>query len=143
VTSTRRQLTLSTGRIVYLRFLQQWDVYANILEGLPTREQNDADLKALVDEARQRDGHDPILITPAQRPLEHDGPYPFGEPAALPAVGCLGRFHSNLPARDRSKDHSDLTIIWFQDEYAFPISPDVERAILAVDWDRLARDGNY
>ncbi len=143
MTSTRRRFTLANGRTVYLRFLKQWDVYAGILEGLPTRQGNDAELKALVDEARQRDGHDPVLITPTQRPLENDGPYPFGDPAALPEIGCVGRFHSNDPARDRSKDYSDLTIIWFQDDYAFPISPDVERAILAVDWDRLARDDDY
>jgi hypothetical protein len=61
----------------------------------------------------------------------------------MPEVGCIGRFHSSYPARDTGKDYSALTIIWFQDDYAFPISPDVERAIHAVDWDRLARDDEY
>ena len=143
MTSIRRRFTLSTGRIVYLRFLEQWEVYAGLLEGLPTREGNEAELKLLVDEARQRDGHDPFLIKPTQRPLENDGPYPFGEPAALPEIGCIGRFHSTPAARDASKYYSALTIIWFQDDYAFPISPDVERAIVAVDWERLARDDDY
>jgi hypothetical protein len=96
-----------------------------------------------VEDARQHDGHDAFLIVPVQQPIKHDGRYPFGDPAALPSIACMGRFHSHKPARDSSKDCSDLTMIWFQDDYAFPLSADAERAIIAVDWDGLACDRDY
>ena len=143
MTTRRNQFILSSGRSVLLESLEQWVVYAGLLEGLPTRERNDAELQRLVEEARRHDMHEPVLIPPVQQPIEHEGRYPFGEPAALPSIGCVGRFHSSTPARDESKDCSDLTIIWFQDDYAFPVSPDAERAIVAVEWDKLARDRDY
>jgi len=40
-------------------------------------------------------------------------------------------------------DCSGLTVIWFQDEYAFPLSEDAERAIHTLDWQRLASEGEY
>jgi len=40
-------------------------------------------------------------------------------------------------------DCSGLTVIWFQDEYAFPLSEDAERAIHTLDWQRLASEGTY
>jgi hypothetical protein len=143
VTSARSRFTLSNGRTIGLQSLKQWAVYAGLLEGLPTRQRNHAELKRLVEEVGRQDGRAPLLITPVQEPIEYEGRYPFGEPARLPSIGCIGRFHSHEPASDSSKDCSDLTIIWFQDDYAFPLSPEVERAIVTVDWDALARDGAY
>lgn len=83
------------------------------------------------------------MITPVQKRLEYEGRYPFGEPAALPAVGCIARFRSQMSARDHERDCSDLTVIWFQEDFAFPISEEIEQAILDIDWERFARDGDY
>lgn len=118
-------------------------MYAGLLEGLPTREHNDSEIKRLVEGASRQDGHAPFLIAPVQRPIQHRGRYPFGEPARLPSIACIGRLHSPRPARDPSKDYSDLTILWFQEDYAFPLSPEAEGAILSVDWEGLAGDGEY
>jgi hypothetical protein len=140
----RGEITLASGRAIRLFFLKQWAEYAWLLEGLPTRERNDAALARLVEEARQEDGHDPVLIAPVQKALAYEGRYPFGDPAALPAIGCVGRFRSLGPARDLGSDgYSALTVIWFQDDYAFPIDAEVERAIIAIDWDRCAIDREY
>ena len=143
MTPPRSRFTLSSGRTISLESLRQWAVYAGLLEGLPTRQLNDAKLQRLVEDARRQDGHDPILITPVQRPIRYEGRYPFGEPAALPSIGCIGRFHSHEPARDPAKDCSDLTVIWFQDDYAFPLSGEAEQAIVAIDWTTLASDQEY
>ncbi|HEY7375329.1 MAG TPA: hypothetical protein VIF57_24430 [Polyangia bacterium] len=143
MTERRSEFTLASGRAIQLFSLKQWDEYAWVLEGLPTRERNDAALARLVAEAQQEDGHDPFLIVPVQKPIAYEGRYPFGEPAALPEIGCIGRFRSLGPARDLGADYSALTVIWFQEHYAFPIDAEVERAIVAVDWDRLAIDREY
>lgn len=143
MTVSQGQFTLLSGRIVLLESLKQWHVYAGLLEGVPTRARNDAELQRLVDESRRQHGHEPFLITPVQERIQIERSHRRGEPARLPAIGCIGRFYSHQPARDRGMDCSDLTIIWFQDDYAFPLSPDVEQTILAVDWVKLARDSQY
>jgi len=143
MTERRSELTLSSGRAIQLYALNQWAEYAWILEGLPTRERNEAALARIVEEARQQDGHAPVLIHAVQKPIAYEGRYPFGEPAALPAIGCVGRFRSLSPAREPGHDYSALTIIWFQDQYAFPIDPDVERAIAGIDWGTFAIDREY
>jgi hypothetical protein len=143
VIKDRSRFTLSGGRIVGLQSLKQWAVYAGLLEGLPTRQMNDAELKHVVDEAERQDGHPPLLIIPVQEAISYEGRYPFGEPAKLPPVGCIARLHSHEPARDPSKDCSDLTVIWFQHDWAFPLDSNVEQAILAMNWNTLARDGEY
>ncbi len=44
------------------------------------------------------------------------------------------------PARDPLQDYSVLTVIWFQDDFAFPIDPQVLEQIRALDWEQLAQD---
>ncbi len=65
-------------------------------------------------------------------------------PSLSPPVGCLAfRFRSRQPARDPRNDYSELTVIWFHDDYAFPLSEEAERYILAMDWSALACDRGY
>ncbi len=141
MTKTNDHFVLSCGRNVYLQSLKQWSVYAGLIEGLPTRERNDDMIQQLVAEASRRDGHAPLLITPVQPLIPYDeGRYPFGVPAMLPAIGCVARFHCGAPARNHQRNHSDLTVIWFQDDFAFPLSEQAAQAIHEMDWETLAND---
>jgi hypothetical protein len=36
-----------------------------------------------------------------------------------------------------------LLVIWFQNEFAFPIDPAVVTQLLAIDWETLAADMDY
>ena len=128
-------LMLASGRTIRLHSLRQWAVYGGLIEGIPTREGNAETIEGLLCEARDRDGHEPFLIEPLQTPIAYEGRYPFGEPAALPAIGCEADFVSS--AND-ALFYTQLTVIWFQNDYAFPLSPEAEAALLALDWDRLA-----
>ncbi|WP_437969802.1 hypothetical protein WMF04_11130 [Sorangium sp. So ce260] len=56
---------------------------------------------------------------------------------------CIGRFDSRQPARDQKGDYSGLVVIWFQDEFAFPIAPVVVTQLLAIDWETHAADLEY
>jgi hypothetical protein len=75
MSSDRGRFTLSSGHKVALEYLNQWAVYAGLLEGLPTRHRNDREIENIVEQTRRRDGHPPFLITPAQTPIQHEGPY--------------------------------------------------------------------
>jgi hypothetical protein len=139
----KHELTLASGREVRMQSLNQWSVYAGLLEGLPTRQMNARQLEHIVAATREKDQHEPYLVVPVERPIEIGRPYPFGDPAALPSVACLARFHSFRPARDSSKDYSELTVIWFQEDYAFPLSEEAHLAITSIDWDARAEDHEF
>jgi len=140
------ELDLPSGRRLYLRELRQYLTYEGLLEGLPTAERNKQRLERLVAEHRDKPyAGGPYLIRPTETRVEYkrDEPYPFGTPAALPSVTCIGRFDSLQPARDKSRDLSGLVVIWFQDEFAFPIDPAVVSQLLAIDWEAHAADMDY
>ena len=137
---TKTDFTLSSGRDIHLTSIDQWEVYSGLLEGLPFRRLNDETVARIADACRVKDGREPYVIAPIQRPIEYRGNYPFGEPARLPSIACVARFRSNSPARDDEEFYSMLTVVWFQDEFAFPIDGDAEKAIRAVDWGKLAAD---
>ena len=137
---------LRSGRAIYLRELRQWCVYEGLLEGLPTREMNRRTIEELVAHERTRAaGAEPLLLPPTEEPIEYRGdtPYPFGEPAKLPAIACVGRFTAFSPARDATRDSSELVVIWFQEEHGLPNDTEVLAQLLAIDWDSHAVDQDY
>lgn len=129
------KIALASGGTIQMHSLRQWLVYSGILEGLPTREMNNRMIDALRRKARDRTGHEPFLIDPTQESIEYDGKYPFGEPALLPPVGCEADFVQSGGGYEMR-----LTVIWFQHDYAFPLDPEVERALVGLDWKRLAQE---
>jgi hypothetical protein len=114
------------------------------LEGLPTSEMNRRHIEQLRNQEHERRGEAPYIIDPPERPISYrrDEPYPFGTPASIPGVECIGQFDSQ-PARDVSRHGSFLTIIWFQHEWAFPIDPSVREQIRAIDWEQHAHDFDW
>lgn len=138
------ELELSSGRRLYLKELRQFLTYEGLLEGLPTAERNQQKLERLLAE-NQTNPYDarPYLIRPMEKPIEVHRPYPFGTPAALPAVTCVGRFTSLEPARDKKSDYSGLVLIWFQDKFALPIDSAVVTTIQELDWEAHAADLIY
>lgn len=136
-----QQLTLANGRHLILDSIDQWRTYADVLEGVPTRENNERRILDVVTIARQKDDREPLLLPPVQRPL--DSWHPLGEPAELPAICCVARLFSLHPARDPAMHCSSLTLIWYQDDYAFPLSEEAARALHHLDWTRFAHDGVY
>lgn len=140
------ELDLPSGRRLFLRHLQQYVTYAGRLEGFPTAGENKRTVQRLIAEYRDRPyPGEPYLIPPTERPIEFLGGrrYPFGTPSALPAVTCIGRFESLSPARDPQCDGSGLVVIWFQEEFAFPIDASVVAQLLTIKWEKHAGDWTY
>ncbi|EPJ42787.1 hypothetical protein STAFG_0158 [Streptomyces afghaniensis 772] len=95
------------------------------------------------------------LLRSAERPPRHAGPsapprreYPdqyaggLGPVEVLPAVACVGTFHSTAldPARDPVAYRSRLTVLWFQATPRLPSDCDAEPGLRDLDWAGLARD---
>jgi uncharacterized protein (TIGR02996 family) len=146
------RVQLQSGRLVALRELRQFRVYEGLLEGLPRTELNQRIINGILEEERTRlSTGEPYLIRPdetpiqSQRPIENrwKGPHLWGQPAALPSVGCVGRFHSSHPARDSGRHFSELVVVWFQEDFALPIDQKAWAQLLVLDWERYAADYNY
>ena len=122
--------------------LDQYYTYEGLLLGVPTREMN----QEMMDRLIARYVHPaeygvPLLLEPEQQPLDVPAHiHRLGTPARLPSVTCIASFNSGRPASDTDDIWSVLRVIWFQDEFAFPIA---DRALRADRRDRLgdARDG--
>lgn len=133
MTATNR-LKLYSGYEVWIEALRQELTEAGRLEGLPTIESNQRRIKWL--QQREREACEAVyLVPPLETPIEYDEPYPFGTPSSLPAVMCIATFKSFGPSPIQG---SKLVVIWFQDQYAFPIDASVEKQLLELDWERLA-----
>ena len=137
-------ITTLTGRWLWLHELRQHNIYAGQLEGIPNREMNRRAIDRLMEAERGR-GSEPYLLHPQERPIA--GPVPslydrLGGAAAIPSIACIGQFDSS-PARDQDRHASSLTVVWFQDEFAFPIDPAIREQIRAIDWEKHATDFDY
>src|SRR5262249_20215418 len=116
--------------------------YEGLLEGVPTTTINKRHMDGLVAEQRKKRRDNAVyLVTPVETPIDLgvSAPRSFGPPARLPGVTCVGSFRS-APIVESPGCFSELTIIWFQSDFAMPIDPTVLEEITRLDWDTLASD---
>jgi len=150
-------IRLQSGRKITLDRLTQSLAYASLLEGTPNKKSNDHSIRGALDRARRAHGAlgEPYLIEPERRDYfrekgdmqcvlerQRDRPAELKHiPEWLPPVECIGVCHSTTPARDRTKDASSLTVVWYQDD--FGIDDRAIELVRLVDWDRHATDWDY
>lgn len=126
------QVTLKSGRAVTISELHQHGTYAGLLAGKPDARMNADHIRRLLTEAKRYglDGAEPYLIPPAPAQLE----------ARLPAVSCIAVLNSDALQRPGSEPYSSLTVAWYQEHFAPPITASVEQQILAIEWETRAKD---
>ena len=128
------KLNLPSGLLLQIDRLDQGLVYSGMLEGVPTVEQNKRIVEAMRQKALAQDSTEPFVIEPEMRTISLSRPYPFGEPASIPPVGCTARLSTRVDGTKLGL----LTAIWFQDEYALPIVPTIVEQ-LDKEWNRWAK----
>ena len=136
------QIIVDGNLEVTITKLIQYRTYDGLLEGLPTVEMNNRHLAVTKEDAkkfcRQEEIH---LIEPVQMPVPYDegrlGKYPFGKPASLPRMTCIAKIRHFLTFRDKTKDYSSLGIVWFQEDYAFPIDKEVLKKIQEIPFKKI------
>ncbi len=129
---------------VTLDSLHQWRTYGGLLEGLPTDKMNANILKRVEEEARKHTYASAVyIIKPEQIPIPYDRVYSFGTPMEMPPITCVASFTSHKPARNQQMDGSRLTIVWYQEEYAFPVKQSVIEQFIEIPWSKVAEDFEY
>ncbi|WP_437659610.1 hypothetical protein [Sorangium sp. So ce1182] len=133
------KLASTDERHLTLNELHQWMTYAGLLEGIPDREMNDWCIEQHVQRAAcyGSPGSRTTLIQPARRdflrrpgdmePMKRHGLHE--DPEWLPVVMCVGIFRHVPPTR------SHLVVVWYQDEFAFPLDGGVLSQLRAITLD--------
>jgi hypothetical protein len=131
--------TLASGRTIRLLALDQSFTYEGLLLGMPTREMNQKLMDRLIATyVHPAEYGVPLLLDPEQRPLAVPDHTPHhGAPTALPSVTCVARFISGALA-ETDDIWSVLRVIWFQDDFAFPIGARALTQIADIDWEMHA-----
>ena len=132
--------SIASGRKIRLLALNQYYTYEGLLLGVPTWEIN----QDMMDHLVARYVHPaeygvPLLLEPEQQPLDvPEHRHVDGTSATLPSVTCIGRFNSDgqLGTDDI---WSVLRVIWYQEDFAFPIDDRALRQIAEIDWETHAR----
>ncbi|MCE3228975.1 MAG: hypothetical protein K0S32_3526 [Bacteroidetes bacterium] len=139
--------TVETDRTLYMKGLYQWETYSGLLEGLPTDKMNQGILENIAKDAKR---HVPFcdavyVIQPEQTPFpyEREHPYPFGKPMSLPDTVCVTNLYSLEPVRNEDGEGSQLTVVWFQENYAFPIDVEIRDKIMQIEWSKVAESFYY
>jgi hypothetical protein len=135
----RAAIQLTSGRTIEVIAIDQSYTYEGLLLGVPTTSMN----QAMMDRLRMRyvrpgEYGVPLLLEPEQRPIDVPSHVQrMDTPAELPAVTCIARLMSDgLAGTDDI--WSVLRVIWFQDDFAFPIAERVLRQIAEIDWEAHA-----
>jgi hypothetical protein len=151
-------IELNDGTPILMEKLDQHLTYAGLLLGVPNERTNRNILDAVRrnEEARVGKPHviEPRLIpfTVKQQRLLVDSAgrrRPRGSVEGvigerLPRVTCIGVFRCpatiGRDARDQLFGYSAATLVWFQDAFAMPISPDIHAEIRALEWAAVTID---
>jgi len=141
-----KELKLISGRLLVLRELREFGTYEGVLEGLPTKEKNRKLLAWLRQEyVYARYAVSPLLLMPVEREIAMpEGEiYPFGTPAALPSITCIGRFESRSPTIAGEGDASGLVVIWFQEHFQYPPPSEIVECLESIEWEKYAGNFEY
>ena len=105
--------------------LEQRDVYADVIEGVPNAHINAGIVADALARAGHRHGGSPCLVPPRVRPLRSSA-----EPKeVLPRVCCIARVRG-APPRDPAADHGEACLVWFQDDVEAQAQPHREVCVL-------------
>jgi hypothetical protein len=150
----RGTISLPAGHQLLVEELWQWKTYTGLLVGLPDDEINKLIVEKAVEKGRTRWGGKPFLLRPTVLLVNYGDPPEAEVAPTLPAIVCLARFeyhpsYSNAlrgrpakqwPAIMATLRTKVLTVVWFQDDFAFPIEPPIYEQILAIDWERCGEN---
>ena len=116
--------------------LEQRDVYADVIEGVPNARINAGIVADAVARAGHLHGGSPYLVPPRARPLGSS------DKEALPQVCCIARVRG-APPRDPAADHGEACLVWFQYDVTTTIATNVADALGRLVWSDIATDVHW
>ena len=149
---TQNKIILNSNRLIIIDEFYQEPTYLGLIEGFPMHFSNKEILKSLNNTVKQKIwvSSSPFIIRPIEKPIKLNPgvkeryiikPKEF-QPMALPNITCIANFSSE-PIDEQNYSLSYLSIVWFQHDYAMPISTNIIKKIKEINWEERAVDANY
>lgn len=120
---------------VDVRKISQWATYGSQLEGAPGKEMNEVEIEGAYQRARLYCGIDEVYFVQAD-------PQTIIE-VALPSITCVALVQTHCAFKNLEKDYSLLGLIWFQNDFAFPINKEIQDLIKEVPFRKLCVELEY
>jgi hypothetical protein len=139
----KEEISVGPDLKVTITRLYQWKTYGGLIEGMPVERINNQILNYALQKAGEMDKQIPVhLIEPILTPIPYEGRSPFGDPVAMPSTICIAvlKCYQSIP---KLGDYSELTVVWLQEEYAFPIEESILNKLKALSWTQLAKGFNW
>ena len=128
------EITLNSNHEIRIVRLDQRPIYAGVLEGSPNSRINRGMIQGAVrGYASMAPAARCHLLEPVERPYP-DRP----KIVLLPPVVCGALLERRGSTVEDWPCWEHLVLVWFQDEYAMPIAPEILSVIQSLDWPRLA-----
>ncbi|MBG6129977.1 hypothetical protein IWQ47_001940 [Aquimarina sp. EL_43] len=128
---------ISNNRKAGLFRLTQWEIYDRLVEGVPTQSYNNREIERIKTDLRKRWKKIPVHVIEPKQEIKSEWINKKGERhQELPKIVCIGWFR--YEEINDLENSSTLVIVWFQNNYALPISRENLNAITNLDWDRLS-----
>lgn len=139
--NSNKYITIDNDLEVKIESLCQSETYKDVLFGYPTEHRNNSLINSILRKAHQTNNPQSVyLIQPEQRLIDDDiekYKSPLDIPKELPNIECHLRVTSDRVTNDKNQTDSTMLIIWFQDEFAFPIDPFVLEKIKTIPYRKL------
>jgi len=145
----KNELIVDRNLSVRIQELYQYPTYSGLLEGLPHDKYNQRIIEGAKEDAMRVMKLSAIhLINPIQTPIPYEGKYPFGTPMSLPSMCCMANLIYKGNSLKNPKNTEDwffagLTVIWFQDGFAFPIASDILTQIKDIPFRKLCVETEF
>lgn len=110
---------------VRIEKIKQFYTYQNILEGVPSEEDNEEIVRRAIRSLQTFTGLDHVhAIKPVMIPIPLDIRMRCDRVIeTLPKICCMIKVNHDRPYKDLNMDYSALGILWFQSQFAMPIDP--------------------
>lgn len=116
----------------------QTRTYYGLLEGVPNSKINKRMVNADISKGKRLFGIDTVHLI---SPVEKKQIFPSGkEMSSLPKITCFAELSHYKPMKDEEKECSTLCLIWYQDDFAFPIAEIILEQIKHLNWGELSED---
>ena len=117
----------------------QYPTYIGLIEGFPNVNSNN-DILNEVKSKRNFSNYidDSVFLIEPKRTQFAD--WLFGKKEKLPIVTCIIEVECYDTFRDKTKAMSVLGIVWFQEDYAFPIDADILEKIKEIPFRKICKE---
>ena len=140
----KHNLIIDKNIEVTITKLIQYFTYGGLLEGFPNEKSNNKILERTEIEAKQLLLIDDVFtIIPEQKIIDEEVHRFFGKHQELPQVTCIVLLRSTDTYKDLKKDFSELAVIWYQNEYVFPIEDTILEKIKEIPFKKICGEFEY